>query len=165
MKKILLLLSFIIGHSALNMAQNVTRTQHRAAMTTNAVTTGTMTIRKPDYICISTDEGREQLIMDGTRFTMTMGGKQHVTDSRNNPQFAKFHEVLKAVINSQPIAVDDEVAVTTNNGQKTITVAPQPRKKRQMFTSFILVTDDKTSAIRQLRMNERADNYVLYDFR
>ena len=53
-------------------AQNVTRTRHQAALTTDAVTTGTLTIRKPDYICISTDSGRDQLLMDGTKFTMTM---------------------------------------------------------------------------------------------
>ena len=55
MKKILLLLSFIIGYSAFSAAQNVTRTQHRTAVTTDAVTTGTVTIRKPEYIAISTD--------------------------------------------------------------------------------------------------------------
>ena len=145
-------------------AQNVTRIQHRAAMTTDAVTTGTMTIRKPAYICISTDEGREQLIMDGTRFTMTIGGKRHVTDSRSNPQFAKFHEVLEAVINDKPIPVDDEVTVITKNGQQTITIMPQTKKKRQLFTSFVLVTDAKTSAFQQLRMNERGGNYILYRF-
>lgn len=61
-------------------AQNVTRTRHQAALTTDAVTTGTLTIRKPDYICISTDGGRDQLLMDGTKFTMTMGGKLHETN-------------------------------------------------------------------------------------
>ena len=165
MRKILFILLFIIGYSALSVAQNVTRTQHRTAVTTDAVTTGTLTIRKPDYICISTNEGREQLIMDGTRFTMTMNGRKHVTDSRSNPQFAKFHEVLKAVINNQPISADGEVAVTKKNGQKAITVTPQSKKKRQMFTSFVLVIDDRTSAFRQIRMNERAGNYILYDFR
>lgn len=146
-------------------AQNVTRTQHRTAMTADVVTTGTMTIRKPDYICISTDEGCEQLIMDGTRFTMTIGGKQHVTDSRSNPQFAKFHEVLKAVINNQPISEGDEVTVTTKNDEKTITITPQAKKKRQQFTSFVLVTDLGTSTFHQLRMNERAGNYILYSFK
>ena len=145
-------------------AQNVTRTQHRTAMTADVVTTGTMTIRKPDYICTSTDEGREQLIMDGTRFTMTIGGKQHVTDSRSNPQFAKFHEVLEAVINDKPIPVDDEVTVITKNGQQTITIMPQTKKKRQLFTSFVLVTDANTSAFQQLHMNERGGNYILYRF-
>ena len=82
-------------------AQTVTKTSHKKAVKTDVVTTGTLTIRKPDYICISTDGDKDQLIMDGTRFTMTAGGRQHVTDSQKNPQFATFHMVLKAVINQQ----------------------------------------------------------------
>ena len=145
-------------------AQTVTRTQHRAAMAQDAVTTGDVTIRKPEYICISTDGGKEQLIMDGTKFTMTMGGKQHVTDSRKNAQFATFHSVLKAVINNQPIPTTDELAVSTKNGQKTLTITPSP-KKRQLFTSFVLVVDAKTSAIRNLRMNGRKGDYTEYMFK
>ena len=146
-------------------AQNVTRTRHQAALTTDAVTTGTLTIRKPDYICISTDGDRDQLIMDGTKFTMTMGGKQHVTDSQQNPQFDTFQKVLHAVINAQPIPECEDMTVETKNGQRTITITPSTKKKRQMFTSFVLVIDEKTSAFRQLRMNERADNYINYDFK
>jgi len=146
-------------------AQNVTRTRHQAALTTDAVTTGTLTIRKPDYICISTDGGRDQLLMDGTKFTMTMGGKQHVTDSQQNPQFDTFQKVLHAVINAQPIPECEDLTVETKNGQRTITITPSTKKKRQMFTSFVLVIDEKTSAFRQLRMNERADNYINYDFK
>ena len=84
-------------------AQSVTKTSHKKAVKTDVVTTGTLTIRKPDYICISTDGDKDQLIMDGTQFTMTMGGRKHVTDSKKNPQFATFHAGLKAVINQQPI--------------------------------------------------------------
>jgi len=146
-------------------AQNVTRTRHQAALTTDAVTTGTLTIRKPDYICISTDGGRDQLLMDGTKFTMTMGGKLHETDSQQNPQFDTFQKVLHAVINAQPIPECEDLTVETKNGQRTITITPSTKKKRQMFTSFVLVIDEKTSAFRQLRMNERADNYINYDFK
>ena len=146
-------------------AQNVTRTRHQAALTTDAVTTGTLTIRKPDYICISTDGGRDQLLMDGTKFTMTMGGKLHETDSQQNPQFDTFQKVLHAVINAQPIPECEDLTVETKNGQRTITITPSTKKKRQMFTSFVLVVDEKTSAFRQLRMNERADNYINYDFK
>lgn len=146
-------------------AQNVTRTRHQAALTTDAVTTGTLTIRKPDYICISTDGGRDQLLMDGTKFTMTMGGKLHETDSQQNPQFDTFQKVLHAVINAQPIPEYEDLTVETKNGQRTITITPSTKKKRQMFTSFVLVIDEKTSAFRQLRMNERADNYINYDFK
>jgi hypothetical protein len=145
-------------------AQTVTRTRHQAALTTDAVSTGTLTIRKPDYICISTDGGRDQLIMDGTQFTMTTGGKKHVTDSKRNAQFATFQKVLNAVINGQPIPTGDDLTIATKNGQQTITITPTG-KKRQMFTSFVLVVDEKTSAIRQLRMNERAGNYVNYEFK
>jgi hypothetical protein len=166
MKRLILILSLIICQLSFcpAEAQNVTRTRHQAALTTDAVSTGTLTIRKPDYICISTDGGRDQLLMDGTKFTMTMGGKKHVTDSRKNAQFATFQKVLNAVINGQPIPKGEDMTIATKNGQQTITITPTG-KKRQMFTSFVLVVDAKTSALRQLRMNERAGNYVNYDFK
>ena len=145
-------------------AQTVTRTRHQAALTTDAVTTGTLTIRKPDYICISTDGGHDQLLMEGTKFTMTMGGKKHVTDSRRNAQFATFQKVLNAVINGQPVTKGEDMTIVTKNGLQTITITPAA-KKRQMFTSFVLVVDAKTSDFRQLRMNERGGNYVNYDFK
>jgi hypothetical protein len=166
MKRLIFALSLLIWQFSFcpAEAQNVTRTRHQAALTTDAVTTGTLTIRKPDYICISTDGGRDQLLMDGTQFTMTMGGKKHVTDSKRNAQFATFQRVLHAVINGQPIPEGDDMTVVTKNGLKAITITPTG-KKRQMFTSFVLVVDAKTSAFRQLRMNERAGNYINYDFK
>ena len=165
MKRIIVFLAFVICQMSLCLAQSVTRTQHRTAIAEDAVTTGTMTVRKPDYISISTNQDKEQLIMDGTKFTMTVGGKKHKTDSRKNAQFATFHEVLKAVINNQPIPESSEVAVTTKNKQKTITITPAGKKRRQLFTSFQLTIDERTSAIRQLRMNERGGNYVSYDIK
>ena len=166
MKRLILLLTVFACYLSLSPveAQTVTRTRHQAALTTDAVTTGTLTIRKPDYICISTDGGREQLLMDGTQFTMTMGGKNHVTDSRKNPQFATFQKVLNAVINGQPVTKGEDMTIVTKNGLQTITITPAA-KKRQMFTSFVLVVDAKTSDFRQLRMNERGGNYVNYDFK
>lgn len=165
MKKLILVLAFAFLQLSFAVAQTVVRTQHRAAVVQDVVTTGTMTIRKPSYICISTNQEREQLIMDGSKFTMTMGGKKHVTDSRKNAQFATFHEVLKAVIANKPIPESSEMSVSTKNGQKTIVITPVSKKKRQMFSSFELVIDEKTSAIKQLRMNERGGNYVNYVFK
>ena len=111
MKHLLLLLCCLFALCA--QAQTVTKVSHSKAVKTDVVTTGDVTIRKPDYICISTDGGKDQLLMDGTQFTMTQKGKKHVTDSRNNPLFADFHAVLKAVINHQPIPSSDDVKVTT----------------------------------------------------
>jgi len=162
MKKLLLIMFCMLACFA--QAQQVTKTVHKKAVKTDVVTTGTMTIRKPDYICISTDNDRDLLMMDGTKFTITIGSKRHTTDSRNNPQFTTFHEVLTAVINGQPIPQSDDMTITTKNGQKTITITPVG-KKRQLFSSFVLVLDAKTSNVLQLRMNERGENYINYDFK
>ena len=146
--------------------QTVTKTRHQKAVKTDAVSTGTLTIRKPDYVCISTDGDRDQLIMDGTKFTMTMGGKKHTTDSRKNAQFATFQAVLHAVINGQPLPTGEDLTVSSKNGQKTITITPTgKKKKRQLFTSFVLVVDAKTSAFIRLRMNGRNDDYTEYSFK
>ena len=142
----------------------VTKVSHSKAVKTDVVTTGDATIRKPDYICITTDGGRDQLLMDGTQFTMTQKGKKHVTDSRKNPLFADFHAVLKAVINHQPIPAGDDIKVTTKGSEQTITITPSG-KKRQMFTSFVLVVDSKSSVIKRLRMNGRSDSYTEYTFK
>ena len=146
-------------------AQTVTKTSHKKAVKTDVVTAGTLTIRKPDYICISTDAGKDQLIMEGTKFTMIMGGRQHVTDSQKNPQFATFHTVLKAVINQQDIPQGDDMTVATKGNTTTVTIVPTGKKKRQLFTSFVLTVNAKTKALRTLRMNGRGEDYSEYVFK
>ena len=162
MKHLLLLLCCLFALCA--QAQTVTKVSHSKAVKTDVVTTGDVTIRKPDYICISTDGSKDQLLMDGTQFTMTQKGKKHVTDSRKNPLFADFHAVLKAVINHQPIPSSDDVKVTTKGNEQTITITPSG-KKRQMFTSFVLVVDSKSSTMKRLRMNGRSESYTEYTFK
>lgn len=146
-------------------AQSVTKTSHKRAVKTDVVTTGTLTIRKPDYICISTDGNKDQLIMDGTKFTMTMGRRQHVTDSQKNPQFATFHTVLKAVINQQDIPQGDDLTVVTKGNVTTVTIVPTGKGKRQLFTSFVLTVNAKTKVLQSLRMNGRGEDYTVYDFK
>ena len=164
-KQIILFIFCLLSLSAMSQT-TVTKTQHRQAVKTDVVTTGTLTIRKPDYVCISTDGDRDQLIMNGTKFTMTMGGRKHTTDSRKNPQFATFQQVLTAVINGQSIPAGDDLTVTTRGGQTTVTITPSvKKKKRQLFTSFVLTVDSKTKAFRLLRMNGRGDDYTEYSFK
>ena len=163
MKKILALAMACLFALAIQ-AQSVTKTQHTKALKKDVVTTGTLTIRKPEYICISTDGGKDQLIMDGTQFTMTMKGKKHVTDSRKNAQFATFQKVLKAVINGQPIPAADDVTVTKDGGKSIIIITPAGKQRRQLFTSFVLTIDTKTSAFKTLRMNGRRESYTEYTF-
>lgn len=164
MKSRILITFFFLLALYSNAQQPVTKVVHSKAVKTDVVTTGSVTIRKPEYICISTDGGRDQLLMDGTQFTMTQKGKKHVTDSRNNALFADFHTVLKAVINCQPIPAANGIKVTTTGNEQTVTITPSG-KKRQMFTSFVLTVDSKTMALRRLRMNGRSDNYTEYTFK
>jgi len=163
MKKIVLFLFCMMALCA-HAQQAVTKTSHRKAVKEDVVTTGTMTMRKPDYICISTDGGKDQLVMEGTKFTMTQKGKKHVTDSKKNPLFADFHAVLKAVINQQPIPTGDDIKVTTKGSEQTVTITPSG-KKRQLFTSFVLIVDSKTSAMKRLRMNGRSESFTEYTFK
>ena len=59
MKHLLLLLCCLFALCA--QAQTVTKVSHSKAVKTDVVTTGDVTIRKPDYICISTDGGKDQV--------------------------------------------------------------------------------------------------------
>ena len=163
MRQLLISLFCVLAMSV--SAQSVTKTSHKKAVKTDVVTTGTLTIRKPDYICISTDGDKDQLIMDGTQFTMTMGGRKHVTDSKKNPQFATFHAVLKAVINQQPIPQGEDMTFENKGNLTIVTIVPKEQKKRQLFTSFLLTVDNKTKAIRTLRMNGRGEDYTEYTFK
>lgn len=92
-----------------------------------------------------------------------MGKRKHVTDSKKNAQFVTFQQVLTAVINNQPIPASEELTILTKGGQKVITITPVS-KKRQLFSSFVLTIDAKTSAFRTLRMNGRGEDYTEYTF-
>jgi hypothetical protein len=172
--RVCVLLFYLFALLPLVEAQTVTKVSHSKAVKTDVVTTGEMTIRKPDYICISTDGGKDQLIMDGTKFTMTTKGKKHVTDSKTNALFATFQKVLHAVINDQPIPTGDDLTLQKSDGILTITITPSAQK-RQMFTSFVLIVDSrsatgrlqgkKSSAMKRLRMNGRNESYTEYTFK
>ena len=43
-----------------SQAQTVTKVTHKKAIKTDVVSTGTLTIRKPSYVCISTDADKDQ---------------------------------------------------------------------------------------------------------
>ena len=164
MKHIIICILFCLLACYANAQTPVTKVSHSKAVKTDVVTTGNVTIRKPDYICISTDGGKDQLIMDGTKFTMTTKGKKHVTDSKTNALFATIQRVLQAVINGQPIPTGDDLTIQKSEGMQTITITPSGQK-RQLFTSFVLVVDSKTSAMKQLRMNGRSESYTEYTFK
>ena len=64
--KQLFVIVFALFALCANAQQSVTKVSHSKAVKTDVVATGDVTIRKPEYICISTDGGKDQLIMDAT---------------------------------------------------------------------------------------------------
>ena len=189
MKRLLFILSFVIFHLTTCMAQadfqktiasykNIkkatavaTKTRHKKALSKDQVTTGEAIVQRPDLVSISTSEGKDKLVMQGTRFTMTVGGKDHVTDSKKNPQFATFHTVLTSIINGGTTDITQlkDVSVTNTNDGFSITITPVAdngkKIKRQIFSSFVLVIDKKTAAFKLLRMVERDGSFTDYEFK
>ena len=189
MKRLLFILSFVIFHLTTCMAQSdfqktiasyknikkatavVTKTRHKKALSKDQVTTGEAIVQRPDLVSISTSEGKDKLVMQGTRFTMTVGGKDHVTDSKKSPQFATFHTVLTSIINGGTTDISQlkDVSVTNTNDGFSITITPVAdngkKIKRQIFSSFVLVIDKKTAAFKLLRMVERDGSFTDYEFK
>ena len=139
-------------------AANINRIIHKKSLKKDIVTTGGACIMAPDMVSISTNEGRDKLLMKGTRFTMTVNGKEHSTDSKKNPQFATFHTVLTSVING---GTTDITKLPDVSIQKTDNAKKQ---KRMMYSKFVLVLDIKTSAIKLLRFVERDGGFTDYEF-
>lgn len=151
-------------------AANITKKQHKKSLKKDVVTTGGAFIMRPDMISISTNEGLDKLVMKGTKFTMTVNGKEHTTDSKKNSQFAAFHAVLTSIINggTTDITSRSDVSLQKTGTSLSITVIPtadgNKKKKRVMFSKFVLVLDMNTSAFKLLRMVDREGNFTDYEF-
>ena len=98
---------------------------------------------------------------------MSLSGSCLVEELELNGQYKAFIDIEKRLLKVK-VPIDftqtDDMTITTKGGQKTITITPVG-KKRQLFTSFVLTLDTKTSAIVHLRMNARGEDYINYDFK
>ena len=57
------------------------------------------------------------------------------------------------------------MTIATKGNTTTVTIVPTGKKKRQLFTSFVLTVNAKTKALRTLRMNGRGEDYSEYVFK
>ncbi len=146
-----------------------TRVDHKAAVAEDKKLMGTMTIVSPNKMNISVDGGKEQLDMNGDDFTMVMRGREHKTSSRKDNQFVAFQAVLTAIITGDASNVEQVPGVTLSEtaGILTVTMDPavgQAKKKRMMFSSFVVTLDIKKGELLTLSMNGRGKNYTEYSF-
>lgn len=147
----------------------VTRIDHKATVTNDEKLTGTMTIQSPDKMNISVADGREQLDMNGCDFTMLTRGREHKTNSRRDNQFVAFQTVLKSIINADATMLDNVPGISLHVNGDVLTITMDPtvgleRKKRMMFTSFVVTLDVRKCELRSLCMNGRGKNYTEYTF-
>jgi len=146
-----------------------TKTSHKEAIAKDAVTKGTLTMKKPADVGITIDGGKDQLLMHGNEFTMVVKGKSHKTSSDKNPQFATFQAVFEYILKGGDgdLSKYSDLAITKQGNNIVLTITPQADTKkaqrRMIFSSFVLTIDSRTSEIKSLRMNERS-GYTEYTF-
>ncbi len=147
-----------------------TKTTHKAALAKDEVAKGTLTMKRPSEVAITIAEGKDQLLMQGSNFTMVVKGRKHKTSSQSNPQFASFQTVFESILTggAKDISRLADLTLRKQGGQLVLTITPVADSKksarRMLFTSFQLAIDAKTSELRSLRMNEKAGNYTEYQF-
>ena len=115
------------------------------------------------------DGGKDQLLMQGNVFTMTVKGKKHTTNSQKNTQFATFQTVFESIMSGGTIDISklSDLTISKQGNNLVLTITPKTSSKkearRMMFSSFVLTLDSKSGELRTLRMNERA-GYTEYSF-
>ena len=155
--------------NATNVTASVTKTTHKQAVAKDVTSKGTLTMKRPATVSIVIDGGKDQLLMEGSTFTMVVKGKKHTTSSQKNVQFASFQTVFESILSGgqKDISKLGDLTVIKQGGNLVLTITPQADSKkaarRMLFSSFVLTIDTKTSELKSLRMNERA-GYTDYTF-
>lgn len=150
----------------------VTWTRHNAAVTQDVVTQGHFYFKKPGRMCMTFNDGKDMLLMDGSTFAMVTDGKKSVAKGEGSNQFESLLAVFKCLVSGGDADVDlselADVDITKRDNICTLTIIPlvpdEKAKRKQMFTSFVLTLDLKLSELKSLRMNGRGGNYEQYDF-
>lgn len=155
--------------NAANVTAAVTKTTHKQAVAKDVTSKGTLTMKRPATVCIVIDGGKDQLLMEGSNFTMVVKGKKHTTSSQQNVQFTSFQTVFESILSGgqKDISKLSDLTVNKQGGNLVLTITPKADNKkaarRMLFSSFVLTIDPKTSELKSLRMNERA-GYTEYTF-
>ncbi len=155
--------------NAANVTAAVTKTTHKQAVAKDVTSKGTLTMKRPATVSIVIDGGKDQLLMEGSNFTMVVKGKKHTTSSQQNVQFTSFQTVFESILSGgqKDISKLSDLTVNKQGGNLVLTITPKADNKkaarRMLFSSFVLTIDPKTSELKSLRMNERA-GYTEYTF-
>ncbi len=126
-------------------------------------------MKRPSTVSIVMEGGKDQLLMQGSTFTMVVKGKKHTTSSEKNVQFASFQTVFESILSggAKDISKLGDLTINKEGNTLVLTITPKAEDKktarRMLFSSFVLTIDSKTSELKSLRMNERS-GYTEYTF-
>ena len=152
-----------------SVSATATKTTHRQAVAKDVVSKGVFMMKRPSTVSIVMEGGQDQLLMEGSTFTMVVKGKKHITSSEKNIQFASFQTVFESILSGGTIDITklSDLTVNKQGNNLVLTITPKAEDKktarRMLFSSFVLTIDTKTSEIKTLRMNERT-GYTEYTF-
>ncbi len=159
--------------SANTLTTRVKQTRHNAALTKDAVSEGSFYYKKPNSVSMVFKEAKEMLLATGDTYTMVKSGKQHVAkaDGKGDNPFEVLGDVLRNLLSGEAnskLTNMADVKQKTQGNTCTITITPTVTdaklKRKMMYSSCILTIDLKAGEVRSLRINEKGENYTLYDF-
>ncbi|MDO4932729.1 MAG: outer membrane lipoprotein carrier protein LolA [Prevotellaceae bacterium] len=152
-----------------SLTAKAVKTKHKASVAKDQVAEGMFYVKCPNKVLITFNKGKDALLMNGTAFTMTVNGRKFKTNSNQNPQFKTFQLVLESIFSGGAVSLSkcNDVSTVKQGNNVVLTIKPVLDKKgskRQLFTSFVVTIDSKTSELRSLRMNEKRGGYTEYTF-
>lgn len=147
-----------------SMVATVAKTEHKAAVKkTPTAKQGKFYFKSADKMCLSVDN--EKLIMSGTTYTIVKGSRKSVAKGEMIELFRPLQSVLKSVITKSGInslSSISGVSVAKSGNTTTITITPNVKAKRPLFSSFVVTLNAKTSELQTIRMNSKGGNYTEY---
>lgn len=154
------------------LTADVHQTKHNALVTKDVTADGKFYFKKPSTMVLKLNGGKDAMIMNGDTFTMVTDGKANTASGKGNSQLSALTTALKAFSAGEQSDVDlsdvADVDVTQKGNLVEMVITPiitDPKAKRKMmFQSFVLVLDKKAGELRSLRLNEKGQNYTLYEF-
>lgn len=146
---------------------DVTRISHNELMVKDVTTEGYFYFQHPDKICMTFGGREDMLLMNGSTYIMVDKGKKNVAKGKIQELFGVLQKVLQAVIcqSSLPDTNKNSDIQISQEGQ-TIRIVPTldaKARKRIPVTSFELTLDVHTHKLKILRINEKGNNYVVYN--
>lgn len=149
---------------------DVKKTVHNTMVTKDVVTTGTFYFKKPAMMCITTNGGKDQLLTNGESFTIVQNGKPSTANAKGNSSLTPLVNAIKGITQGKADTDLSDVAdvdMEREGDLMIMTIAPITKsaaeKRKLMFQSFVITIDTKAGELKSVRLNEKGQNYQLYE--